>query len=197
MNLILILILTLIYWLFGTTTIVDDEGRMESHSCAAEVGGVERCGPTTIDNGYQVPAAGNVIHAVVNNGPISPEYQAGYEIVVDAGGTVTITETPPGASGDLGEGQQTTEEIVRTEEIGEAGLQRLLAEFESCGLYYLPQSAEFDDVIPVGGSVSILEVRLDDGSWEVSGSVLEGTAATQFDACQSQLGEQFGVSAPE
>ena len=81
-----------------------------------------------------------MIRSFVHTGPISPESQEGYEIVIDEDGTVTVTVTPLGASGDLGESDQTAEPIVRTEEIGEAGVQDILTELDFCGYFYLPQS---------------------------------------------------------
>jgi hypothetical protein len=173
-------------------------GDETAQTCIASDDGVERCGPEIASDGsYQLPAAGQVIRSFVHTGPVSPEYQEGYEIVVDADGTVTTTVTPLGASSDLGESEQTAEQIVRIEEIGEAGVQELLTELDYCGFYYLPQSSEFrDEDMPVGGSISIIEVQLEDGTWEVSGALLDGMDEAYLDACQQQLAERFVMSAP-
>jgi hypothetical protein len=192
-------ILGILLALFGIAgwSAYDGEDGTSEQTCTFADDGVERCGPTSVDGTYQLPAAGQVIRSFVHTGPVSPEYQEGYEIVVDADGTVTTTVTPLGASGDLGESEQTAEQIVRTEEIGEAGVQELLTELDYCGFYYLPQSNEFgDEDMPVGGSVSIIEVQLEDGTWEVSGALLDGMDEAYLDACQQQLAERFVMSAP-
>ena len=197
MGFLLGILLALLLWIFGIGAIRDGESEVESQACAVAMDGVERCGPTMVDDGYQVPDDGDVIRVIVDNGPVSPDSQEGYEIVVDAAGTVTITETPLGASGDLPESERTAEQIVRTEEIGPEGVQGLLFSLDGCGFYYLPQSGEVPDAdMPVGGSVSYIEVRLDDGFWEVSGSLLEAEDAVNFDACQAIFADQFEVTAP-
>lgn len=183
--------------LFFAGSSVMDEGSAESQACAVSEDGIERCGPTLIDDRYQVPGDGIVIRSFVHSGPISPEFQEGYEIVVDAAGTVTITETPQGASSDLPESERDAEETVRTEEIGSEGLQGLLRDLDGCGAFYLPQRGEMsDEEMPIGGSVNDLEIRLDDGRWDVSGALLEGDDAGNLKACQGMLAEKFGVLGP-
>ena len=195
MGFLLGFLFALLLWFFGSEVVPDDS--IESQSCSFSTDGIERCGPTMMDDLYQVPEEGEVIRAFVHTGPISPEFQEGYEIVVEADGTVTITVTPLGASGDLAESERTAEELVRTEEIGPGGVQGLLRSLDACGFYYLPQRGEFaDEDMPVGGSVSILEVRLDDGIWEASEAVLDGEGAATFEGCQGLLAEQFGVTPP-
>lgn len=198
MNILWVLIVGLLLLFWSPMAATTYEGGTRAQRCAAGEDGIDRCGPITVDGKYQLPAEGDVIRSVVHTGPVAPEYQAGYEIVVDAGGTVTITETPPGASGDLSQADRTAEETVRTEEIGADGVQDLLAELETCDFYYLPQRSEFTDRdMPVGGSVSILEVQLADGAWEVSRAVLSGRDGRRFDQCQELLADRFGVTAPD
>jgi len=92
---------------------------------------------------------------------------------------------------------RTAEEIVRTEEIGAAGVQGLLMALDGSGFDYMPQRSEIaDEDMPVGGSVSILEVRLDDGSWDVSEVVLEAGDDATFEACQGFLADLFGLNPP-
>jgi hypothetical protein len=189
-------ILLALFGIAGFSAYEEGEDGGSSQTCIVSDDGVERCGPTKTENGYEVPDEGEVIHSFVHTGPVSPEFQAGYEIIVDADGTVAITETPLGASTDLAESERTADMIVRTEQIGEQGVQDLLTDLESCNFYFLPQANEFgDEDMPVGGSVSRLEVQLEDGIWEVSGALLDGTDATSFESCQEQLANRFGVSA--
>jgi len=196
MGFLLGFLFALLLWILSSVAQPGDAGT-ESQACAIDMYGVQRCGPTMNEDGYQLPEEGEMIRSFVHTGPISPESQEGYEIVVDADGTVTITVTPLGASGDLAETERTAEEIVRTEEIGPAGVQGLLKALDGCGFYYMPQRGEFtDEDMPVGGSVSILEVRLDDGTWEVSQAVLETGDESMFEDCQGLLAKQFGVTAP-
>src|SRR5215217_3844232 len=190
-------ILLALFGIAGLAAYEDEQGGESSQSCIVADDGVERCGPTKTENGYEVPNGGQVIRSFVHTGPISPEFQEGHEIIVDTDGTITIIETPPGASSDLAQSERTADVIVRTEAIGAAGVQELLTDLELCSYYFLPQAREFgDEDMPVGGSVSTLEVQLDDGSWDVSGALLEGTDAVNFESCQDQLANRFGVVAP-
>ena len=196
MGFLLGFLFALLLWILSSVAQPGDAGT-ESQACAIDMYGVQRCGPTMNEDGYQLPEEGELIRSFVHTGPISPESQEGYEIVIDADGTVTITVTPLGASGDLAETERTAEEIVRTEEIGAAGVQGLLMALDGCGFDYMPQRGEIaDEDMPVGGSVSILEVRLDDGSWDVSEVVLEAGDDATFEACQGFLADLFGLNPP-
>jgi hypothetical protein len=151
-----------LFGLFGSWS--EYEGTSGDQTCAVDDDGVSRCGPSKIDGLYQLPDSGVVVSAIVNNGPLPPEYQAGYEITIDADGHVTIEDTDEG----------TPEPAVSTADIGVDGLQELLGDLETAGFFYLPVWSEFEDAdVPVGGGVSDLTVTLEDGTWEVYGAPLE------------------------
>jgi hypothetical protein len=188
----ILFLLLFLFFGFGSETVSE----YESQECSAgDETGPMRCGPTLTNDRYQVPTEGAVIRARVNNGPVAPDSQAGYEIVVDADGVVTITERPQGSSNDLSADERTAEQEVRSEQIGDAGVQQLLAELDGCGLFYLPQRAEFDPAdLPDGGGISILQVRLDDGYWEAFNQTLtEKRDRWQLENCQSILTERFDI----
>lgn len=196
MSILLLLILFLgLFGFSGWSAVTPDESTSQSQQCA--VGdGVERCGPTLINERYQLAPSGPVIEARVNNGPVAPDAQAGYLIVIEPDGTVTITETPAGASSSLDADARTAEETVRTEQIGEEGVQRILNELDRCNFYYLPQRDEVDpSELPDGGGISILRVMLVDGEWEVFDQTLQTRVdRRQFDACQALLVDQFQIN---
>jgi hypothetical protein len=156
-------------------------------SCSSSSEGVERCSPETAGGRYSLPADGDVITVVVNNGPLSPEYQKGYAINVGPDGTVTIVESIPDS-----------ESIIRTESIGVDDVQQLLTTLEQCQFYFLPQIDEFDDsALPVGGPVSVIRVHLANGDWGVAADTLTGEDLTRFESCQQAFSEQFDVQPPD
>lgn len=175
MNIIALILLLLFYLLFGYST----ELTSESQSCVGVMQGEpQRCGPTLIDDQYQVPASGMVIHAVVNVGPLPPEYQEGYEITIDAAGIATIVVTPLGAE----------EPITTTADLGPDGLQNLLRDLDNAGFFYLPTTESLDETdVPIGGDVSNLQVTLVDDVWEVPGAALTGIDRETLDQAQRLL----------
>jgi hypothetical protein len=181
MSLILIIIALLWFSIWGAAT----GSTGSEQTCSASTGdNISRCGPETSNGAYALPSEGAVIRSVVNNGPISPEYQAGYEIEIDADGVVTISEF-----------QGEADPTVRTVVITLDEVQSLLTDFERCGLYYLPQAAEFEGTdLPVGGPVSLLQVHLRNGDWEVSGDMLSQRDAYQLSICQNELARRFDVT---
>jgi hypothetical protein len=163
-----------------------------AQGCTIEVS-VERCTPTTINGEYQLPAAGTVIHVVVNNGSLPPEYQQGYEITIDATGLATVVVTPEGAAADLGD-QQTTEQIVTNVSLGTEGLQNLLRELESASFFFLPTREEVEaEGVIAGDTVSVVEVTLEDGSWEISGSGMDADDRAVLDTVQRSLADAVGL----
>src|SRR5262245_47451610 len=47
--------------------------------------------PIAADGSFPMPACGTVvIDSIVNNGPVSPEFQEGYEITIDTGGVAIV-----------------------------------------------------------------------------------------------------------
>jgi hypothetical protein len=169
------------------------DGTSEAQTCMADAGGVQRCSPATIDGEYQLPASGTVIHAVVNNGPLPPEYQAGYEITIDATGQATVIVTPEGAAESLGD-QRTAEQITTVVELGTDGLQHLLRDMDNSDFFYLPTRAEVEaeDII-VGDDVSFIEVTLADGTWDISGSGMQPDDRARLDDVQSFLAAAVGL----
>lgn len=189
MSFIIWLILAILFGLWGFSSISQSSSSVPAatgQSCVQTDSTSVRCGPMTSGGIYSLPSEGVVIRAVVNNGPIEPQYQAGYELEIGADGSVSITEQE-------GESQFSGRSML----IGIDKVQALLGSLESCGLYGLPQSTEFTDADrPVGGGVSVIQVHLADGDWEVSGDLLAGSDSATFAGCQQQLAEKFDLSMP-
>jgi hypothetical protein len=155
---------------------------------------VERCTPTTINGEYQLPASGTVIHVVVNNGSLPPEYQQGYEITIDAAGEATVVVTPEGAAADIGD-QQTAEQIITRVSLGTEGLQQLLRDLESANLFFLPTREEVEaEGVIAGDTVSVVEVTLRDGRWEISGSGMEADDRARLDDVQRLIADAVGLN---
>lgn len=194
MNIVVLLFLFLALFGIGSWSEANG-GAGSTQACVLGRDNVDRCGPTLNDGRYQVPSEGTVIEVRVNNGPVSPESQEGFEIVIDAAGTATITVTPMGSSDDLSDSERTAEQTVRTEEIGEEGVQQVLGELEACGFYYLPQRHEVDPSdLPDGGNIAVLEVTLVDGIWEVfNQALIDPGDGYQFDECQLVLAKRFEI----
>ena|GEM_PF-2119269 len=190
--LILILLLTLLFG-FGAYSSLE-EGDSESQACAAVVGDQQRCGPTLVNDAYQVPVSGVAVYAVVNVGPLSPEYQEGYEITIDASGVATVVVTPLGASDDLGVGA-TTEKITTTVELRPDGLQQLLRDLDNAGFFYLPTSDTIDPTdVPVGSDVSNLQITLVDATWDVPGAALSPDERETLNEAQRILATAVGIN---
>lgn len=147
--------------LFGSFAAYEGAGESSAYSCYISDEGWERCTPQMVNGEYQLPESGSVIEAIVNAGPLPPEYQNGYSIKIDATGHVGYTVTTEG------------EDTEYSGEIGIDGMQVLLSELEGSGYYFLPRAEEFDgEDMPVGGSVSVLSVNLLGGAWSVDGKTL-------------------------
>lgn len=179
MNIILIIILLLLALVVGLGRSSEPgSSSVQSQACAATIDNEQRCGPTLIDERYQIPATGTTVRAVVNVGALPPEYQEGYEITIDATGIATIEVTPLGSQ----------ETITTTVDLGIEGLQRLLRQFEDAGFFYLPTEEEIDPSdIPDGDSVSNLQVTLVDGTWDVIGAALSAEGRLVMDESQQIL----------
>lgn len=186
MNFIWIVVLALLGLLLfgvGSQTLTGS-----SQECSATSTGVERCGPEINDDGtFQLSADEIVIRAVVNNGPVAPDSQKGYEVEIAADGSVVVTETiPADASGE------DSERVVTSSSIGVDGVNALLQDLDSCGIFYLPQRAEFNDAdLPDGGSTSLISIHLADGEWEVLDAFLDGDDSSQFESCQQIIADEF------
>jgi hypothetical protein len=140
-----------------------------------------------------------VIQAVMNNGPVSPEFQAGYEITIYGDGRAEIVITPEGASPGIPEADRTAEQETRTVELSADELGTLLRELQAIGFFNLTQA---DDVDPgqllVGGSVSAITVTLVDGSWEINGNGLPSHEADLLQQAQQLIADAVGgVTMPD
>jgi hypothetical protein len=188
-----VLIWLLLAILFGFSSIssVTESGSSEpvmtNQTCVATMDAPQRCGPEITGGLFALPSEGVVIRAVVNKGPIEPQFQAGYELQILADGAVSITEQ---------DGE--TPLPVRAARVEPATLQRLLASLNNCGLFEIPQASEFsEEERPVGGAVSVIQVHLADGDWEVSGDFLSGADLAALAGCQQVLADQFELTLPE
>jgi hypothetical protein len=119
------------------------------------------------DGAFDLPADEDavVVRLVENNGPLSPEFQEGYEIGITAGGEATYTITPAGANPDLGD--DALDQVVLEAELSEDDLVDLLDELDDRGYFELAEDADTEDDLPVGGSVTLLAVTLDDDEWSL------------------------------
>jgi hypothetical protein len=147
-----------------------------------------------------LPPAGEavVIHAVVDNGPVSPEFQAGYEITIDATGRAEIVLRPQGSSPGLAEEDRTAEEETYTVQLSEEELHQLLTDLHALGFFDLTQVDEIapEDLL-VGGPTSRLTVTLVDGTWDVDGNGLPAAAAVLEEAQRLVAEAVGGVAVPE
>jgi hypothetical protein len=190
---LLALLLLLFLGLFTTGGFAPYPGASESQACMAEAGGAQRCSPTLVDGEYQLPASGTVIRAVVNNGSLPPEFQQGYEIAIDATGRATVVVTPEGASPDLGD-QRSADQIVTSVDLGTDGLQLLLHALDSAGYFFLPTRAEVEAEGAIAGdTVSVVEVALQDATWEISGSGMDADDRARLDDVQVLLAAAVGL----
>ena len=140
-------------------------------------------GPSVVDGEYEVPAGDEIIIRVVeNNGPVSPEFQTGYSVEIDANGHAEYVFTPAGASGDMTD--PTAAPQVTVAELGEDGVQSLLQLLDATGVFDLDNP---DDEAPPGASVDLLEVTLDEGTWVIQNVALEDEAAAQLDLAQALI----------
>ena len=133
-----------------------------------------------------------VIDSKVDNGPVAPESQEGYEIKIFGSGRAEITITPPGASDALGS-QTTAEKQMRTVDLTDAELTQLLQQLQDAGYFRLTQA---NDINPnsqtVGGSTSLLNVSLVDGDWTVNGNGLTDSQANTLEKVQKIVSDAVG-----
>lgn len=179
MSLILALIVLLGYFaLFGTATVFEE---------TASDSVVARQVPAVVDGAYQLPAGDAlVIHARASNGPVSPAYQFGYEITIDAGGRAVAVEFPPGWAAS----PPTASERTTTTDLGETGLQALVAELDAAEFFLIAPADETNEP-PVGGDTSNITVTLADGTWDVQGGVT-GSDRGRLIAAQRLIADAVG-----
>ena len=133
-----------------------------------------------------------VIDSRVDNGPVSPESQSGYEIRVFGSGRAEITITPPGAAEALGN-QKTAQQQTRTVDLSDSELTQLLQQLQNAGYFQLTQA---DKVNPekqtIGGGNSVLTVSLVDGEWTVNGNGLSQDEAATLEKAQKIVADAVG-----
>ncbi len=140
-------------------------------------------GPSVVDGEYGVPAGDEIVIRIVeNSGPVSPEFQTGYSVEIDADGHAEYVVTPEGASGDMTD--PTAAPQVTVAELGEDGVQSLLQLLDVTGVFDLHNP---DDEAPPGASVDLLEVTLDDGTWLTQNVALADEAAAPLDLAQALI----------
>ncbi|MCC6790636.1 MAG: hypothetical protein IT336_03070 [Thermomicrobiales bacterium] len=146
-----------------------------------------------------LPAADEiVIQSVVNNGPVSPEFQEGSVITIYADGRVEIVVTPQGASPAIPEDERTAEIETRSSTIQRDDLLDLLSALDEVGFYQITQADEVDpDDLLVGGDTSRLTVTLIDGVWEVDGNGLSGDEGSMLAAAQRAVAAAVGFAPAE
>ena len=126
-----------------------------------------------------------VIHSVVDNGPVAPAAQEGYDVTVFGSGRVEIVITPPGASEALGN-QTTAEKQTRTVTLTDTELTKLLTDLQTAGYFGLTQTDRINPKAQVtGGGTSVLTVSLVDGEWKVNGNGLTQDEAATLEKAQS------------
>ena len=191
MDRLLLLLLLLVYLFFGVARV--EQRQTGEQTVVVRPDGDTRAGPTIVNGRYQLPASGTVVRAVVNNGPLPPEYQEGYEISIDVGGLATAVVTPQGAAADLGE-ERTAEQRTMTVDLGPDGLQALLRDLDATGFFFLPQRHELEpNDFQVGGPVSNLTVTLAGGVWDVQGAGLRGQDLAWLDEAQAIVARAIGL----
>jgi hypothetical protein len=140
-----------------------------------------------------VSADSVLIHSVVNNGPISPEFQTGYEITIYGDGRVEIMITPEGSSPAVAESDRTAEQETVTLQLSEDEVTSLLAELHAIGFFTLTRADDVDpEQLLIGGDVSALTVTLVDGAWEINRNGLPSQMAEVLDQAQRIVADAVG-----
>jgi hypothetical protein len=134
-----------------------------------------------------------VIHAVVDSGPVSPEFQTGYEIVIMGDGTAITTVTPAGASPAMGDAR-TADQMTMIRSLGVEGLMELVERLERNGCFALPAAESIPpDQVPVGGPTSLLEISLPGREIAINGAGLQGADTSILVNCQAIVSVAAGV----
>lgn len=189
---ILILLLAGLLALFGVRSTSD-----EPTDCVVSSDGTESCAPVPSDGVFVLPESGDVLTLTVNNGPLPPEFQAGYSVVIQADGTTTVTVSPQGSSAEMGS-DQTAAEIVTVEDIGTDGVLAVLDDMTACGYFTLPPAASFEGKEQsVGGGVEFINIDLANGSWSVYAEPLSGAEQATFAACRTLIEDRFSITPPD
>jgi hypothetical protein len=134
-----------------------------------------------------------VIHAVVDSGPVSPEFQTGYEIVILGDGTAITTVTPAGASPAMGDAR-TADQMTMIRSLGVEGLMELVERLERNGCFALPAAESIPpDQVPIGGPTSLLEISLPGREIAINGAGLQGADTSILVNCQAIVAVAAGV----
>jgi hypothetical protein len=145
--------------------------------------------PIAADGSFPMPICGTVvIDSTVNNGPVPPEYQQGYEITIDTGGVAIVAITHEG----------TPTPTVQIVNLGPDGLQKLLQQLQEIGFFGLPDPGTPgpDEPIMVGGPTNNLSVWLGDQFWQISESELSSDDLAILNEAQQAILSAVGGMAP-
>ncbi len=127
-----------------------------------------------------------MIYARTSNGPAALEYQTGYEIRIDATGQAVTVEYPPGSALS----PPTAREQTTTADLGEAGLQALLAGLDAAGFFAIPPADDSNEP-PPGADTRNITVTLADGTWDIQGGVT-GSDRDALDESQRLIADAVG-----
>jgi hypothetical protein len=136
-----------------------------------------------------------VIRSVVTNGPVSPEFQSGYEITIYGDGRVEIVITPEGASPGIPEDERTAEVETISGQLSAEELAELLGRLMQLGVFDLTLASDVDpDNVLVGGETSLLALSLIDGTWEFDANGLPPDQAETLEEAQALIAGSAGLA---
>jgi hypothetical protein len=131
---------------------------------------------------FPLPDCGTVvIQSSVNNGPVSPASQQGYQITIDTGGTAIVAT----------KGQGTPTPSTKIVALGADGLQSLLKQLEQIGYFDLVTKIQGTPLL--GGPTNTLSVWLNGQSWQVNGALLSGDDLATLNEAQQAIATAVGV----
>jgi hypothetical protein len=131
-----------------------------------------------------------VIRSLVNNGPVSAEFQSGYEVTIYGDGRVEIVITPEGASPGIPEDERTAEVETLSGQLSTEELTELLGGLMELGVFDLTLASDVDpENILVGGDSSMLTLSLIDGTWKFDANGLPPDQVETLDEAQAFIAE--------
>jgi hypothetical protein len=137
--------------------------------------------PAATGDQFPLPDCGTVvIQSIVNNGPVSPESQQGYQITIDTGGTAIVAI----------KGEGTPTPSMQIVALGADGLQSLLLQLQQIGYFDLVTRVQGTPLI--GGPTNSLSVWLNGQSWQVNGALLSGDDLTTLNEAQQAIATAVG-----
>jgi hypothetical protein len=138
---------------------------------------------------FPTPDCGTVvIQSTVNNGPVAPPYQQGYQITIDIEGTAIVSIKAQGTP-------TPSSQIVS---LGQDRLQSLLQQLEQIGYFDLVAKMQGTPPAPplVGGPTNTLSVWLNGQMWQVSGTGLSDDDLATLNQAQKAVADAVGVPVP-